>query len=136
MGDPPRGSGRSKVSSASSEAEGRTCQANSLHMALPRKITRFRQSPCGDIKCDITPILREDYTSYSFPANSLSDGANLRRTHREIYQTLTSNQVWAVIHFVKLVASGPEGGLYCITHMSRASIPGAQMEILAGRQTS
>ena len=109
--------GTSAASATASEAEGKTCHANILHMALPSKVTALCQSPCTDNNCELTPILREGHISPKLPRVSLREGVDLCKTHRDIYRTPRSNQVCSATQCFRLGVSGPECHNYFATHM-------------------
>ena len=104
-----REGGKPSVSEPPSEPEDITCQASILYMSLPSRTTAMRQSPCPDTDCASVSILREDHTASKLPGSVLKEGIYLRRTHRDMYHTLRSNQACSAMQCLRLGVSGPEG---------------------------
>ena len=61
-------------------------------MDLPSQLTVLRQRPCTDPVCEMDPILMEGHVASRFHAAEMSNGLPLCKTHRDIYQTLRTNQ--------------------------------------------
>ena len=99
------------------------CQANMLYMDLPSKLTVLSQQPCGDLVCDKATLVVDDHLASRLPASDLTEGLSLCRTHRDIYQTLRSNQACVALQCNRLGVSGPEGKHYCGQHMGAAVVP-------------
>ena len=115
----------SSVSEPPSDAEDKSCQPNSLYMALPITITALSRPPCLDSDCEPTPILREDHAASRLPPEALGEGLCLCRTNRDIYNTLRDQQVCSVLQCLRLGVAGPDGKHYCASHMGQAVVPPA-----------
>ena len=96
-----------QVSEPVTEAGGKTCQANVLSMALPRKMTPSSQNPCRETDFDRSALLRGDVLVPRLHAADLTDGLNLRGTQRDIYQTSGPNQVCVGMQCRRLRVAGP-----------------------------
>ena len=110
-------------SDVASDSGDKSCQADSLYMALPHKRTPLCQIPCLDSITDLTPLIREDHEVSRLPSPDLDLGLPLCKTHRDIYQAIRSNQVCNVMQCMRLGVSGPEGKHYCKDHMISAVLP-------------
>ena len=65
-----------------------------------------------------------DFEASRLPKYDLDIWMPLRRTHRDIYQTLRPNQARPGIQLMRLGVYGPDGKHFCPTHMSSAVLPG------------
>ena len=109
-----------------SEVEGVSFQAINLYMDFPTNVTALRQTPCADDCCATNPIMKEEHLAPKLPTSSLADGLSLCKTHREIYQTLRTNQACSFMRCLMLGVSGTDGGNYCSGRMGQAAIPPAE----------